>query len=139
LSRNRVSTYHALQTNAVNILGFCYTETMQKKKRPLRLLVVFFISLVALLYIVFTIPPNMTLPVVSFPALPVFFFFLFFTICSLISFIFKSFIHGVLAGLALIVYLYFRLINLTQPIYLILLIALVLTLELLFAQRKSHK
>ncbi|CAN5139461.1 hypothetical protein BH09PAT1_BH09PAT1_3040 [soil metagenome] len=55
---------------------------------------------------------------------------------SLPSFILKSRKHGLLLSLFVLSYLIFRLTGLTHPIFLVLLLGLFLTLELLFSNKQ---
>lgn len=70
--------------------------------------------------------------------IPVLWLFLFLTaiFCFCLPFyIFKSKKHGILVSLFVITYLFFRLGGLTHPLFLIILIGLFLTLELLFTSK----
>ncbi len=87
-------------------------------------------------FIVF-VPPQFRLPLLpAIPMWPIFLIFLFCTFFSLGTYLFKNKTHGVLIGAFLVVYLLLRLSHLTHPFFLILLIALFLTLELMISYRK---
>ena len=127
------------------------TESMRAKKRPLLLLFVGSISLALLIGLVAyadpdtaLIPPQTIGPLtisnntlLSFSPVIFFFFLLAITLFSFVSYLFKSIKHGSLAAAFVIGYLLFRINGLTHPLFLILLIALFLTLELLFANKKE--
>lgn len=83
------------------------------------------------------IPPSKNVILLGIPINVLFFFFpiLFIFIFSLLSFIFQKKKHGILAGIFLVVYLLLRLLGFTHILFLLILLALLLILELLFANK----
>ncbi len=70
--------------------------------------------------------------------IPILFFFfplLFIFLFSLLSFLYRKKTHGVLGGCFLVSYLLLRLGGFTHPLFLLILLALLLILELLFAKK----
>jgi hypothetical protein len=96
------------------------------------------VSMFALGSLVYFVPPTfkLTLGTLQIPIIFLFFLLLFVFLFAIGSFLFKSKIHGILIALLAIVYLVFRLNNLTHPFFAVLLLALFLVLELLFTYRK---
>jgi len=89
-------------------------------------------------YIFFNYPPegNIKLQNVLLPVIPVFFITLSIFIYSLATFLFFRPIQGVLFVIFILGYVAMRLIGLTHWIFLILLFALFLTIELLILKKK---
>jgi hypothetical protein len=124
---------------------------MRHRGRPLLLLLIGIISLIALAALIYFVSPNLSFgPALLFPNLSfplekfvqipttILFFILFsiFIFCTS-SYILKSKTHGVLITGFLIIYLIFRLTHLTNPFFLILLLALFVTLELFVSNRRD--
>ena len=126
---------------------------MRHQKRPLSLLIIGLISLVTLgcLIYFFTPTTNLTFPdtfaslpfalnkLIQIPLLLVFFILVAIFLFSTGSYIFKSKTHGVLIAGLVITFLLFRLSHLTHPFFLILLLALFFTLEMLVSNRGNSK
>lgn len=95
------------------------------------------IFLASFILLIFYFSPTWYFPLLTIRITGIIFFFilLFLTLFSLVAFIFKSKIHGVLVGTFVIIYLIFRLNHLTSPFFVIMLLALFVTLEL-FASNK---
>lgn len=108
-----------------------------RKKRALPLLLVSLLSLICLLFVIFFIPPTYAVTIVGLQINILFFFLplLFIFTYSLLSFAFQKKTHGILAGIFLILYLVLRLGGFTHPLFLLILLALLLILELLFVNR----
>lgn len=112
-----------------------------KEKRPLKYFLISTITLVALIYIVIVFPPtykflvSRSLGEVG-SIYNLFLFLVFIFLFSFATYIFKNKTQGVLIGFFVLSFFIFRLNNLTHPFFFILLVALFLTLELLFTYRK---
>ncbi len=123
---------------------------MRHQKRPLLLLIIGIFSLLALAGLIYFFPPDTAftlsqiLPNLSFPLekfiqvsiIILFFLLLAIFLFSLCSYAFKSKAHGVLIASFFVIYFLFRLNHLTNPFFLILLIALFVTLELFVSNKK---
>lgn len=118
---------------------------MRRKKRPFWLLVFGLLTLAGLLYVIFKFAPTEQLS--TLPALPAgrnfqfstayVFFLLFFTVFfSLTAFFFNNIRRGIVWGLLITTYLFLRFIGLTQVLFLLLLIAIALILELVFHHQR---
>jgi hypothetical protein len=107
-------------------------------KRPLPFLILSAITLICLTALISLFAPDQQLTINNLQLTPLYGFFalLFLFIFSTFTYLLKSKKHGILiAGFALI-YLVFRLNDLTHPFFFILLAALFLTVELLVSYRK---
>ena len=113
-------------------------NTTKRRKRSPLLLVLTAFSIIALSSLIFLLPPNWQFKVgsLSLQILYIFFPILFLFLFSFITYLFRSKTHGVLVASFTIVYLIFRLNNLTHPFFLMLLLLLLLTLELLVSHKK---
>ena len=111
---------------------------MRKRKKTLSLLFLITLSLLTLGSLVIFFPPTDSLTIfhVKLSIILLFFVALFLFAFATGTFFFKNKVHGLLLGFFLIIFLIFRLNNLTHPFFFILLLALFLTLELLFTYRK---
>jgi len=114
-------------------------KILHKRKRNIWLLVASLVSLATFIAFIILVPPNSVIQIIwlSISILPIFFLLLSLVLFFMASYIFKSVKHGILLFLFVLIYLIFRLNNLTHPFFLILLIALFLTLELLVSYRKE--
>ena len=112
---------------------------MNRSKRHPLLLVISLVSLTALALLVNLFPPNWSLVVGhwSLATLSLFFPLFFLFIFSSIAYLFKSKVHGNLIASFTIIYLIFRLNNLTHPFFLVLLLLLLVTLELLVSYKSK--
>ena len=120
---------------------------MRRKKRSLKFLALSLLSFIFLLYIIVYTPPSFKFTIFpaernlasqdnfQIPILIPFFTLLFIFVYSIIAFMFKSSIHGVLAGLFVVLYLVLRMKDLTHPFFLVLLFAIFLTLDIFFSKR----
>lgn len=108
-----------------------------RKKRSGKLLFLALAAGVALCCLIYFFPPTVTFPVASIQLSIVLLFLLLTAVFSyaLVSFLTRRKKHGFLVSLFVVTYLIFRLNNLTHPFFLILLVALLLTLELVFQGR----
>lgn len=118
--------------------SICYTRKV-RKKRPIALLLLSVLTLFVLLFVIFFIPPSNSVQVfgIFIPILLFFFPLLFIFLFSLLSFLYRKKTHGVLGGCFLVLYLLLRLGGFTHPLFLLILLALFLILELLFAKKAS--
>lgn len=124
---------------------------MRTRKRSLLLLFASILSFLALAGLIYFSPPTSSLTssqivgnisLISFIHIPS--LFLFFVLLALFLFcigtyIFKSKKHGVLIALFVIIYLLFRLNHLTHPFFLVLLLALFFTLEMLVSSKNGSQ
>lgn len=122
---------------------------MNRRKRPFWLLVISLLSLTGLIYLIINYSPNSQL---SFPLevplsgtkwgtysanwrisiLYIFFLLFFIFLISIISYLLRSPRRAILIGLLTIIYLIFRMLHLSSPYLLFLLLALYISLELFF-------
>ncbi|MBP6881962.1 MAG: hypothetical protein KBC15_00215 [Candidatus Levybacteria bacterium] len=112
---------------------------MRRKKRFLPFLVLSILSLVTLLILIFTTSPSAEVSlgpitlnyslIILLPLLSLTFF--------LPSYVLKNKIHGILLSIFVAFSLLFRLQGLTHPIFFLLLLAILLTLELLFTKKRA--
>ena len=111
---------------------------MRKRKRSLKYLFLSIVSLPALIALIYFFSPAKYLSVFSFQfsVFSLLFPLLFIFIFSITTYISKSPNHGILLGLFAISALLFRWNNLAHPFFFLLLAALFLVLELLFAYKK---
>lgn len=114
------------------------TTIMQRRGRPYLLLFLGALSLTSLVFLLLNFSPESQPMVysVQIPLIPMFLILVFTTLYFLGAFTFKSKAHGFLIASFALVYLVFRLNNLTHPFFFILLFALFLTLELFVSYRK---
>ncbi len=114
-----------------------HIKLTSRKKRSLSLLFVALASFLVLLSLIFMTSPTQTIYLgsIGFSIQLLFFLLLDIFLFSSINFAFNSRIHGVLGSLFVVSYLLFRLNNLTHPFVLILLLALFLTIELVFTKQ----
>ncbi|KKQ28266.1 MAG: hypothetical protein A3H17_03590 [Candidatus Levybacteria bacterium RIFCSPLOWO2_12_FULL_37_14] len=120
---------------------------MNRRKRPFWLLLISLLSLVGLVYLVLAFPPNFqfTLPLgalakwgifnFQFSILPIFFLLIFTCLLSLITYLLRSSRRAALIGLLIMIYLILRMFRLDSPYFLLLLLALFISLELFFKKR----
>lgn len=111
---------------------------IRQKKRPFLLLILSFLVFAGLLYLILNFDPTRKFSVLSsrFSVLPAFFPLLFLCIFSLTAYILNNSRRGLFAALFVTSYLLLRFFHLTHLFFLLLLIALFFTLELLFLNRK---
>jgi hypothetical protein len=110
---------------------------MEKRKRPLHLLVLSILTFIVLVFVFFFIPPSSAIQI-GIPINILLFVFplLFILFYSLLSFLFRKKSHGVIVGALLVLYLLLRLGGFTHPLFFLILLALLLILELLFSKEK---
>jgi hypothetical protein len=86
------------------------------------------------------LPPTYTISVYGFSLsiIPVLFIAAGIFTFSTVTYIFKSPKHGILASLFVLIYFWLRINKIFHPIFTLLLVALFLTLELLFSARKEQ-
>lgn len=123
---------------------------MRHRRRPLSLLFIGIICLILLACLIYYFAPNTNLSfpenyvsipfslnrLIQIPPLSVFFILVAISFFSLGTYSFKSKAHGILIAGLFVTYLLFRLNNLTNPFFLILLLALFFTLEMLVSSRR---
>jgi hypothetical protein len=99
------------------------------------------IPFIALCFLIMYFSPSYTIKIYNFqiPILYAFFIILFLFLFFLVRSLFKSKKHGFLIAIFFIIYLLFRINSLTHPLFLFLLIALFLTLELFFTKYDEKK
>ncbi|MDP2637455.1 MAG: hypothetical protein Q8P26_00135 [Candidatus Levybacteria bacterium] len=110
---------------------------MNRRRRPFWLLVISLLSLAGLIFSILVYSPSTQFSIYNFQftILPVFFLLIFTFLFSLIFYLLRSTRRAALIGLLTIIYLIFRMLNLNSPYFLLLLIALFISLELFF---KKH-
>ena len=111
-----------------------------RRKKPLHYLFVSILSFLLLVTLILTTPPDTQLSFlgIEFSILTLFFLLVILFFFSLPTFLFSSKKHGILLSGFVTLYLMFRLMDLTHPFFLIVLLALFLTLELLFTSRRNE-
>ena len=109
-----------------------------RKKRNLSFLIVGLIELAAIAYLVLNISPDKNLSLFNIAISSVFTLFVLLSssLFFLVSFILNDQRQGFLISFFATLYLILRLNRLTHPLFLILIIAIFVTLELLFKKRK---
>jgi len=112
---------------------------MRRKKRSAKYLILSLIFLAISIYIILFFPPTHQFQIFNFkfPISDIFLLIFFVFSFSISNFFLKNRAQGLLIGFFVLSFLIFRLNNLTHPFFLILLIALFLTLELLLISRKQ--
>jgi len=120
---------------------------MNRRKRPFWLLVISLLSLTGLIYLIINYSPNsqLSFPLevplsgtkwgiynFQFPIFYIFFLLFFIFLISIISYLLRSPRRAILIGLLTIIYLIFRMLHLSSPYLLFLLLALYISLELFF-------
>ena len=117
---------------------------MNRRKRPFWLLVLSLLSLAALIYLIVSFSPSskLHLPLEALakwgiinyqlPVLPIFFLLLFSYLFFIFTYLSRNIRRATTVGLLIITYLIFRMLNLDSPYFLLLLIALFISLELFF-------
>lgn len=117
------------------------TETKITRKKKFSFLVLFaaVISLALLGSTIYYLPPTYiyTFFILRIPISLLFFVLVFSSFYTTSLLIFRSKLHGILIGSFVVLYLIFRLSNLTHPFFLILLAALFLTLELMIVNHRD--
>ncbi|MBI4096363.1 MAG: hypothetical protein HY425_01465 [Candidatus Levybacteria bacterium] len=120
---------------------------MNRRKRPFWLLVTSLLSLAGIIFLINFYSPSaqFSLPLgalakggifnFQFSILSVFFLLFFTFLLSLITYLLRSSRRAFLIGFLTIIYLIFRMLNLNSPYFLLLLIALFVSLELFFKKQ----
>ena len=99
------------------------------------------LSLITLLFIIFMLPPTYS---IAFSRIHVSIILLLFIVAGLcifavVTYTFGSAKHGILASLFVLLYFWLRLNKIFHPMFALLLVALFLTLELLFSAKREEK
>lgn len=94
--------------------------------------------MIGLIYLLVSYPPSFELRIGSYELgiLNLFFTLVFLFLFSLIAYIFNNARRGMFAGVFVVIYLFLRLTKLTHPFFLVLIIALLVTIELFFSRKK---
>ncbi|MBI5044997.1 MAG: hypothetical protein HZC02_03660 [Candidatus Levybacteria bacterium] len=110
---------------------------MRRRKRNIFYLIVGIIFLLLLIFFLITISPydKITFFFFSIPALWIVPLPLLIAGYSLPTYFLKSKKHGIFFALFLLCYLLFRVLHLTHPLFIILLVGILLTLELFFTSK----
>ncbi len=120
---------------------------MKRRKRPFWLLVLSLLSLASLIYVIIFFPPSASLilnhflpleALAKWGSLPItipFFLLLFSFLLFLFSYLTRNIRRGGIIALLIVVYLIFRMLHLNSPYFLLLLIALFISLELFFKKK----
>jgi hypothetical protein len=121
---------------------------VKRRKRHFWLLVFSFLLLVCLLYLIINFDPTRKFPIfpakqdlaprdsLQFSLLPIFFVLVFLSTLTFSAYLLNNSRRGLFIALLITSYLLLRFFHLTHIFFLILLIALFFTLELLFRNRK---
>ena len=106
----------------------------------MRLLLLSVVTLIVMLFVVFMLPPTFAIDLggMKVSVTPFLFFFTGIFVFSVVTSIFGNAKHGILASLFVLIYFWLRLNKLFHPMFTLLLVALFLTLELLFSAKKEH-
>ncbi|HZQ29851.1 MAG TPA: hypothetical protein VFA93_02115 [Patescibacteria group bacterium] len=109
-----------------------------RKQRPVLLAALSILFLFTLFYLIIFTSPDKSLTIGNLKLSPTQLFFVSFFVfsLSLFTFIFKALAQGLLISFLIVGFLILRLNNLTHPIFVVLLIALFIALELLFRRKK---
>jgi len=117
---------------------------MRKPRKPIKYLLLSIVSLFGLFILLFFFPPTHKFSIFptgtgnfQFSIIYCFFILIFLFFFSVSCYFFKNKIQGLLIGFFVLSFLIFHLIKLTHPFFLILLIALFFTLELLLISKKQ--
>lgn len=110
-----------------------------RRKRPLKFLLTAIVLLFALIYLIITISPSQPLILLSLQIPSVIPFLLLITLLvfSIARYILNNKIHGFLIAIFTLSYLLLRINHLTHPFFLIILIGLFITLDLLFSRQRQ--
>src|SRR3989344_3844363 len=106
---------------------------MKRRKKPIWLLIGGLLSLVIFIYLIVFFSPNSQFSLAprslgEVGIFPLFFILIFAFLFSLFSFLLNNFRRGIFVGLFALIYLLLRLLNLTHPFFLIMLLILFTTL-----------
>lgn len=114
--------------------------TFSFSRRPLKFLFLGLVALSGLVLLVIMFPPTVSLTVgpLQLSITLLFFALVGSTVFGLTTFVTNRKKHGLLLSLFIMSYLWLRLNSLFHPLFLILLIALFLTLELLFTAKEEQ-
>lgn len=112
---------------------------MRRKKRTWKFLIISILSFLTLIALITSFSPyqSLSLKFASISIVNIFYIVLALFLFSLSTFILKSKKHGILISIFVVTYFIFRASNLTHPFFFLLLMALFLTLELLFTSKRE--
>src|SRR3989344_6221949 len=110
---------------------------MKRRKKPIWLLIGGLLSLVIFIYLIVFFSPNSQFSTFNFQLsiLPVFLLISFLLFFSASSYLLNNIRRGIFVGLFALIYLLLRLLNLTHPFFLIMLLILFITLEMFFSYK----
>lgn len=113
-------------------------EEIQPLRRSWSLLVVSIFSLIIIFLLIFFVDPlqPMSVSILTIPPLVILYLLIFISLFGIISFLWKSKLHGILVASLMVIYLLFRQNNLTHPFFAVMLLALFLVIELMFTYKK---
>lgn len=125
----------ANECQALNFL--CYTKIMRRRRKFFPFLIFGILFFFSLVFLIFFYSPNSYLTIGTLTvSTTILFFLLLFLFCSLISFyIFLNIRRGIFIGMCVVGYFLLRMLDLSHPVYVLLLIILFVVLELLFRKR----
>ena len=112
-------------------------DIKRKRRKPIAAYFFSVIFLVFLLVIIFKLPPNQALTIKGYklPIVPIFFIDLYLVIFFFVYFI-SSKLHATLIAAFIAFYLLLRYAGLTHPVFFVITLALLVTIELFFYKRK---
>ncbi len=115
----------------------CVKLDYMRRKHPFTLLVLSFLSLASLIYSILSFAPSFQFSILNsqFSIFYLFFPLVFLFIYSTLAYLLISAKQGLLFALLGTAYLFLRFIHLTHPFFLILLLALFISMELFFKKR----
>lgn len=113
-------------------------RTMRKNREDFPAIIIGFAALISLIYIILNFAPDKSFNILNFSFSPILIFLVlvFISIYELFSFTFNDQRQGFLVSFFATLYLILRLNRLIHPFFLILIVAIFITLELLFRKRK---
>ena len=119
----------------------CYTEFMKNKRKFRRYFIFLPLSLLFLAstaYIFLKLPPDYKFAIANLriSILPFFFASLFALVFSLFTFVFRSRLQGLIFSSLIIFYMFLRFVELTSLLFLGLIIALFITIELFIYKKR---
>lgn len=113
-------------------------EEIQPVGRSWSLLVISIISLIIIFLLIFFVDPlqPLSISILVIPPIVILYLLIFISLFGIISFLWKSKLHGILVASLMVLYLIFRQNNLTHPFFAVMLLALFLVIELMFTYKK---
>src|SRR3989344_9373806 len=110
---------------------------MRRKKKNVWLLTLSILSLSSFIYFINSFSPSSNLPIANYqiPIIPAFFLVFFIFLFFLSSYLLDNFRRAITIGVLICLYFTLRLFDLNNPLYIILLVALFISIELFLKKR----